>query len=152
MSALTSSHSFLLLYFQRILQLSPLILKDDPKIMGYILAVSSLVAQAPFLHGCVCIQVVSNNAAHRLPALPIEQAVSITLRNLLGTALREHRHDLKQWHYAVDTKKENPDSFASFLGIHEDFHTIVYYVVQQKSVYYNFLYIYISSIVVHATS
>ena len=44
------------------------------------------------------------------------ESYRVTLRNLLGAALREHG-GLRQWHYAVDGKKENPDSLAHLLGI-----------------------------------
>jgi hypothetical protein len=51
--------------------------------------------------------------------MDILESYRYTLRNLLGAALREHG-DLRQWHYAVDAKKEIPDSLASFLGIDDD--------------------------------
>jgi hypothetical protein len=54
----------------------------------------------------------------------ILESYRLTLRNLLGAALREHS-GLRQWHYAIDAKKENPDSLASYLGIgDEDLRTL----------------------------
>ena len=47
------------------------------------------------------------------------ESYRFTLRNLLRAALCEHS-DLWQWHYAVNAKKENPDSIASFLGMDDD--------------------------------
>ncbi len=39
-----------------------------------------------------------------------------SLRNLLGTALREHRFSLK-WHYAINLEETNQDNLASYLRI-----------------------------------
>ena len=56
--------------------------------------------------------------------MDVLESYRFTLRNLLGAALREHG-DLRYWHYAVDAKKENPDSLAHLLGIdNDDLHTL----------------------------
>ncbi len=46
---------------------------------------------------------------------PLE-SYRLTVRNLLGTALREHRGS-RRWHYAIDMEETNQDSLASYLGL-----------------------------------
>ena len=46
---------------------------------------------------------------------PLE-SYRITLRNLLGAALREHRGS-RRWHYAIDMEDSQPDSLASYLQL-----------------------------------
>jgi hypothetical protein len=46
---------------------------------------------------------------------PLE-SYRLTVRNLLGTALREHRGS-RRWHYAIDMEETNQDSLASYLRL-----------------------------------
>jgi hypothetical protein len=46
---------------------------------------------------------------------PLE-SYRLTVRNLLGAALREHRGS-RQWHYAIDMEETNQDSLASYLRL-----------------------------------
>ncbi len=46
---------------------------------------------------------------------PLE-SYRITLRNLLGAALREHRGS-RRWHYAIDMEDSQPDSLALYLQL-----------------------------------
>jgi hypothetical protein len=49
----------------------------------------------------------------------------ISLRNLLGAALREHRYT-RIWYYAIDMEETNQDSLASYLGIkHEKLRSLL---------------------------
>ena len=48
---------------------------------------------------------------------PLE-SYRITLRNLLGATLREHRGS-RRWHYAIDMEDSQPDSLASYLRLNK---------------------------------
>jgi hypothetical protein len=55
---------------------------------------------------------------------PLDSYV-ITLRNLLGAALREHRCS-RQWHYAIDMEDTHQDSLASYLRLsHQDLRSLL---------------------------
>jgi hypothetical protein len=55
---------------------------------------------------------------------PLE-SYRITVRNLLGAALREHRCS-RQWHYAIDMEETHQDSLASYLRLkHEELRSLL---------------------------